>query len=118
MSNLPPNEPSPTSSTPSPAPYPTPSSAETPQQPASGPPQQIILQPPPSAFGKYGKMLLLALGLAVMVILGMASRYRSYFSTPDKPQEKFHSLNAEAAEKIASATPFTLLSLNISNIDI
>lgn len=68
------------------------------RQPA--PVQQIVLQQP-SAFGRYGKLLLVLLGVAVMVIVGQSASYRSYFSPPDAPQEKFHSLSETATDKIA-----------------
>jgi len=68
------------------------------RQPA--PVQQIVLQQP-SAFGRYGKLLLVLLGVAVMVIIGQSASYRSYFSPPDAPQEKFHSLSETATDKIA-----------------
>jgi protease-4 len=66
------------------------------------PPQQIVIQQQqPSAFGRYGRFLLLALAIAVMAIIGQNASYRSYFSAPDQPQEKFHSLSETANEKIA-----------------
>lgn len=65
------------------------------------PPQQLILQPPPSAFGRYGKWLLAALALAVMLIIGLYSSYQSYFTPANAPQEKYHSLSKTALQKIA-----------------
>ncbi|QDT01349.1 signal peptide peptidase SppA [Adhaeretor mobilis] len=64
-------------------------------------PQVILQQQPPSAFGKYGKFLLIALGLCVMGLIGQSTAYQSYFSPPNGPQEKFHSLNGKAKQKIA-----------------
>ncbi|MCA9259180.1 MAG: signal peptide peptidase SppA [Planctomycetales bacterium] len=64
------------------------------------PTQQIVLQQP-SAFGRYGRYLLLALALAVGVIVTQAASYRSYFSPPNAPQEKYHSLSETATKKIA-----------------
>jgi protease-4 len=52
-------------------------------------------------FGRMGKLLLAALGIAVLVIFGLVASYRSYFSPADKPQEKYHSLARHAAQKIA-----------------
>lgn len=70
--------------------------------PATAAPQQIVVQsPPPTALGRYGKYLLLALGLCVMGLIGQAASYRSYFSPPGGPQEKFHSLEGAAEKKIA-----------------
>ncbi len=68
---------------------------------AAAVPTQWILQPPPSALGRYGKFVLIALVLAVMTILGQLASYRSYFSPPGGPQEKFHSLSETAAQKVA-----------------
>jgi protease IV len=62
-------------------------------------PQQIILRE--TAFGKYGKLLLVLLGFAVITILGMSAAYQSYFSPADGPQEKYHSLSKTASDKIA-----------------
>src|SRR5690349_5699984 len=61
---------------------------------------QIVVQQP-TAFGRYGKVLLVLLVLAVMTIIGQSASYRSYFSPADAPQEKYHSLSEEATDKIA-----------------
>jgi protease-4 len=63
------------------------------------PPPQVIIQQ--SAFGRYGKLLLVLLGFAVVTILGMSAAYQSYFSPADGPQEKYHSLSKTATDKIA-----------------
>lgn len=65
------------------------------------PPQIIVQQQPPSAFGRFGKWLLAALVVAVMFSMGLYSSYRSYFSPADAPQERFHSLSRTATKKIA-----------------
>src|SRR3954471_14355212 len=65
------------------------------------PPQQIIIQQPTTAFGRFGKWLIAALIVAVMFIIGLYSSYHSYFSPADAPQEKYHSLAQFAAKKIA-----------------
>ena len=65
------------------------------------PPQQIIIQQPPTAFGRYGKWLVGLLVLAVMFIISLYSRYHSYFSPANAPQEKYHSLAKLATKKIA-----------------
>ena len=67
----------------------------------AAPPQQIILQQPPSAFGRFGKWLLAALALAVMFIIGLYSSYHSYFTPTHAPIEKYHSLSRTAMQKIA-----------------
>ncbi len=64
-------------------------------------PSQIILQQKASMFGRFGKLLLLMLGIAVFVILGMSASYRSYFNMTSGPQEKFHSLARDATNKVA-----------------
>ena len=69
---------------------------------SQGPPPQIILQQaPPSLFGRYGKWLLAAVGLLAMSLVGLTANYRSYFSEPGAPQEKYHSLSKHAPQKIA-----------------
>jgi protease-4 len=74
----------------------------TPVAPLPGAPtQQIIIQQPPTAFGRYGKWLLGALGLAVLFIISLYSSYHSYFTPTDAPTEKWHSLSKTAMEKIA-----------------
>jgi protease-4 len=65
------------------------------------PVSQIIVQQPPSMFGRFGKWLVAALVIAVMFIIGLYSSYQSYFSPPDVPQERFHSLARFASKKIA-----------------
>ena len=67
-------------------------------------PTQIIVQQPQTAFGRYGKLLIAALVIAVMTILGQAASYRSYFSPPGGPQEQYHSLSEKADDKIAIIT--------------
>lgn len=69
--------------------------------PTPAPPPQIILQSPPTMFGRFGKLLLMLLGVAIVIIFSLAASYRSYFSAPDKPQERFHSLSRIATKKIA-----------------
>jgi len=64
-------------------------------------PPQIIVQQQPSAFGRFGKWLLAALVIAVLIIIGLYSSYHSYFSPSDAPQEKYHSLARHALKKIA-----------------
>ena len=75
---------------------PHPSSPQT-----TAPSPQIIVQQQSSALGRYGKIVLILLGLAVMTIFGLMSSYQSYFSPPGGPQEKYHSLNKTAEKKIA-----------------
>ncbi len=65
------------------------------------PPPQIIVQQQSTVFGRFGKWLLAALVIAVMVSISLYSSYRSYFSPSDVPQEKYHSLARFAPKKIA-----------------
>jgi protease-4 len=67
----------------------------------SAPPPQIIIQQSSTVFGRFGKWLLAALVIAVVVCISMYSRYNSYFSPADMPQEKYHSLAQFATKKIA-----------------
>ncbi|MEX2307643.1 MAG: signal peptide peptidase SppA [Pirellulales bacterium] len=64
-------------------------------------PPQIVVHERSSAFGRFGKWLLAALVIAVLVIIGLYSSYRSYFSPSDAPREKYHSLAKHAVKKIA-----------------
>jgi protease-4 len=66
-----------------------------------GPPPQVIVQQPPSAFGRFGRFLIMALVVCVLIIMGQAASYRSYFSPPGGPQEKYHSRSETADAKIA-----------------
>jgi protease-4 len=65
------------------------------------PPPQIIVQQRSTAFGRFGKWLLAALVICVMIIIGLYNSYHSYFSPADMPQEKYHSLSPTATKKIA-----------------
>ena len=70
---------------------------------ASAPPThttQVILQQP-TAFGRFGKLLLVALVIAVIALIGQNASYRGYFSPADGPEEKYHSLSKDAEDKIA-----------------
>lgn len=67
---------------------------------ANGTPQ-IIIQQQATAFGRYGKFLIILLVMAGMTILGLSASYQSYFSPPNGPQEKYHSLSKTATDKIA-----------------
>jgi protease-4 len=69
--------------------------------PGSSPPPQVIIQQPPSAFGRFGKWMLAALVIAVMIIISLYSSYHSYFTPADMPQEKYHSLAKYVPKKIA-----------------
>ena len=66
---------------------------------SKNPSPQIIIYD--STFGRTGKLLFVALGVALLVIFGLVANYRSYFSAADRPQEKYHSLARYATKKIA-----------------
>jgi protease IV len=67
-------------------------------------PTHIVIQQPPSLFGRYGKLLSTALIIALFFIFSMYGSYRSYFGQADMPREKFHSLSQTATKKIAIIT--------------
>jgi protease-4 len=69
--------------------------------PSNPPPQVILQREPPSAFGRYGRMLIVALVIAVFVIMGQRASYRRYYNPPWGPQETYHSLSKGADKKIA-----------------
>ena len=71
------------------------------QRPPRPAPPQIIIQQPPTMFGRFGKWLVAALVLAVMMCVGLYASYQNYFSPADAPQEKYHSLERYATKKIA-----------------
>ncbi len=68
---------------------------------AQSQPPQIVIQPKESMFGRYGKFLIAALVIAIMVIIGMNASYQSYFNPPGGPQEKYFSGSKDATKKIA-----------------
>jgi protease-4 len=68
--------------------------------PAPAPPQ-YILQPKESLFGRFGKLLLVVLGICIVSMIGMASQVQRYFGDGEGPRERFHSLSREASDKIA-----------------
>jgi len=67
---------------------------------SSVPTTQIIVQQP-TALGRYGRLLLGLLVIAVLVIVAQNASYRGYFSPADAPKEKYHSLSETAQDKIA-----------------
>ena len=64
------------------------------------PPRLVIEQKAP-LFGRFGKILILLLFVATVVIVGQYASYQSYFNPPTGPQEKYHSLSKTATKKIA-----------------
>lgn len=78
----------------------TPPPAATPGA-APAPATQWILQPRESLFGRFGKLLLVALGVCIVSMIGMASQVQQYFGEGEGPREKHHSLSKEAGDKIA-----------------
>lgn len=68
------------------------------------PPQQILVQQPPTYFGRFGKLLLVGLIACIVIIAGMWSNFQQYYSPPGGPQERYHSLSKVAPKKIAIIT--------------
>lgn len=64
-------------------------------------PSTVVIQQRESMFGRFGKLLLIALGICLLMLFGMATSYQQYFGDGEGPSEKYHSLNREANEKIA-----------------
>jgi protease-4 len=62
--------------------------------------QPIIIQQAPRS-GRFGKWIVMALVATVVVVMTMYSGYRSYYVPRDMPQEKYHSLDKYAGNKIA-----------------
>lgn len=69
-------------------------------EPNSAPPQ-VVIQQKESLFGRFGKLLVAALVVCIVMLIGMRTAYDSYFNPPGGPQEKFHSLSKSASKKIA-----------------
>jgi protease IV len=67
----------------------------------AAPPPQIIIQQSSTVFGRFGKWLLAALVIAVVIIISLYNSYQSYFTPTDMPREKYHSLAQFATKKIA-----------------
>lgn len=77
------------------------SETPTPTSPPAAPPTHIVLQQRESLFGRFGKLLLVALGFCVLALMGMAAQVQQYFGDGEGPPEKYHSLSKEATDKIA-----------------
>lgn len=69
--------------------------------PAQQPAPTVVIQQKESLFGRYGKLLLIALGFCVLTMMGMSAAYQQYFGDGQGPTEKHHSLSREATKKIA-----------------
>jgi protease-4 len=69
--------------------------------PAAAPVTQIVIQERSPLFGRFGKWLAFGLVAAIIALVSVYGRYQSYFSPPDVPQEKYHSLARHAPQKIA-----------------
>jgi protease-4 len=65
-----------------------------------GAPQQIVIQQAPRS-GRFGKWIVMGLVATVVVIMSMVSAYRSYYVPRNMPEEKYHSLDKYAGNKIA-----------------
>jgi protease-4 len=69
--------------------------------PPASQPQQIVIQQRTPMFGRFGKWLVGALIVAVLIIISLYNSYHSYFSPANMPQEKYYSLEKFATKKIA-----------------
>lgn len=70
-------------------------------RPAEPAVQQIVLQQRDSLFGRFGKLLLVALVIAILFCVSMYNQYKSYVNPGSGPQERFVSGDAQAQKKIA-----------------
>ncbi len=68
---------------------------------ATGLPPRLVIEQKAPLFGRFGKILILLLFVATVVIVGQYASYQSYFNPPTGPQEKYHSLSKTATKKIA-----------------
>ena len=67
------------------------------------PPQTIVIQqPPPGVLRKwFTRLILIALLISVFYNINQYSRYREYFAGSEPPNERFHSGDMRADDKIA-----------------
>jgi protease-4 len=65
-------------------------------KPAPPPTPQIIIQQRTGLLGRF--LFLAAVGVMILFVIGLVG---SLFMMPEEPQEKYHSLNADARKKIA-----------------
>lgn len=75
------------------------SAGDNPQQAPPG--QTVVVQSRGSALGWLGKLALVALGVCVLMIIGLVAQYQQYFGDGSGPQERYHSLSKTASQKIA-----------------
>ncbi len=73
--------------------------------PAPAPPQppvqRIVLEQPGGLLGRFGKYLLIALVISVMLNISQQAVRQSYFVDDEHVTEKFHSLSRAAGDKVA-----------------
>ena len=70
------------------------------------PPQQgpirVVVEQSSGRFGRFGRRLLwIVLGISILANVGMYGRYRSYFQSDGEVDEKYHSLDKTATDKVA-----------------
>lgn len=63
--------------------------------------QTIVIQQRESMFGRYGKLLVGALVIAILFCVGLQTQYQSYISPASGPREQLYSGDATATKKIA-----------------
>lgn len=65
-------------------------------------PLRVVIEPSGSRWGRYGRRLLwVALGISVLANISFLGAYQSYFQPAGTIEEKFHSLNGRAQDKVA-----------------
>ena len=69
---------------------PTSTNGPAPAEPVVAAPQRIVLEQPATYFGRFGKLLLIVLALAIIYILALHAQYRNYFNPAGGPQECLH----------------------------
>lgn len=72
--------------------------------PAQPPVQKIVLEQPGGMFGRFGKYLLIALVISVMLNLSQRAANDSYFTDSPKVREVYHSHQKIASNKVAIVT--------------
>ncbi|MBI1348130.1 signal peptide peptidase SppA [bacterium] len=76
--------------------------SQPPARPAS---PTVVVQSGNSVVGTWGlRLALLALGISVMANIGMFTAFRDYFANVEPPQERFHSGDEAASDKLVMLT--------------
>ena len=77
----------------------------TPSQSPGGAPQTVVVQPAPRLMRSWAiRLLVVVLGFSLLFNVSLFSAYREYFASTEPPQERFHSGESAASDKIAVLT--------------